>query len=148
MEQSFKEGLILTPTQLLAIREEFYTTSLSIEDLCLKYELEELPGSHRWVKPSSLTPPEQPSEPDEVEDLSPEEQSLKTSLYTQAEAIMRKCNRMLMKVDNPRDLKDIASIHKDIFQAHFGKVQPTKTEAGEDEFGVTLKSLMEKYSDE
>ena len=146
----------LTPTQLLAIREEFYTTSLSIEDLCLKYELEELPGSHRWVKPYSLTPPEQLDEPDEGEDgssidersLSPEEQSLKTSLYTQAEAIMKKCNRMLMKVDNPRDLKDIASIHKDIFQAHFGKVQPAKTEAGEDEFSTTLKSLMEKYSDE
>ena len=138
----------LTPTQLLAIREEFYTTSLSIEDLCLKYELEELPGSHRWVKPSSLIPMEQPSEPDEGEDLSPEEQSLKTSLYTQAEAIMRKCNRMLMKVDNPRDLKDIASIHKDIFQAHFGKVVAPKTESGEDEFSTTLKSLMEKYSDE
>ena len=138
----------LTPTQLLAIREEFYTTSLSIEDLCLKHELEELPGSHRWVKPSSLIPMEQPSEPDEVEDLSPEEQSLKTSLYTQAEAIMKKCNRMLMKVDNPRDLKDIASIHKDIFQAHFGKVVAPKTESGEDEFSTTLKSLMEKYSDE
>lgn len=139
----------LTPTQLLAIREEFYTTSLSIEDLCLKYELEELPGSHRWVKPSSLTPPEKPSEPyEDEEELSPEEQSLKTSLYTQAEAIMKKCNRMLMKVDNPRDLKDIASIHKDIFQAHFGKVVAPKTETGEDEFSVTLKSLMEKYSDE
>ena len=146
----------LTPTQLLAIREEFYTTSLSIEDLCLKYELEELPGSHRWVKPSSLLTTKEPDEPDEGEDsssldersLSPEEQSLKTSLYTQAEAIMKKCNRMLMKVDNPRDLKDIASIHKDIFQAHFGKVVAPKPEGGEDEFSATLKSLMEKYSDE
>lgn len=145
----------MAPTQLLAIREEFYTTKLTIDELCLKYGIDELPGSHRWVKPTELvfSPPEvnESYEEDEAdssgeESLSPEEESLKRNLHTQAENIMKKCNKMLIKVDNPRDLKDIASIHKDIYQAHFGKVVAPKTEAGED-FNSTLKSLMEKYSE-
>lgn len=139
----------MSPTQLLAIREEYYTTPLTIEELCLKYGVEELPGANRWSKPTELvfSPPEvDESYAEEEEELSPEEKSLKSSLHAQAENIMRKCNKMLVKVDNPRDLKDIASIHKDIYQAHFGKVVPPKPEEGED-FASTLKTLMEKYSD-
>lgn len=141
----------MTPTQLLAIREEFYTTPLTIDELCLKYGVDELPGSHRWAKPTELvlSPPpvsEGFEEDSEEEDLSPEERSLKDKLFSQAESIMKKCNKMLMKVDNPRDLKDIAAIHKDIYQAHFGKVVAPKTETGED-FNSTLKELMEKYSE-
>lgn len=140
----------MSPTVLLQIREEFYTTALSIDELCLKYNVEELPGSERWIKPdefSSSPEDSSTSEDEETEKLDPEQAALKKNLITQARVIMRKCNTMLMKVDNARDLKDIATVHKDIYTAHFGRVVAQKVNSEEDEFSTTLKTLMEKYSD-
>lgn len=142
----------MSPTFLLQIREEFYTTPLSIDELCLKYNVEELPGSERWIKPdefSHLESSDEEGESDEAEEekLDPEQAALKKNLISQARTIMRKCNTMLMRVDNARDLKDIATVHKDIYTAHFGKVVAQKASSDEDEFSTTLKTLMEKYSE-
>lgn len=139
----------MSPTVLLSIREEFYTSRLSIDELCLKYNVEELPGSERWIKPDEFSYLEDEAEDDSEpeEKLDPEQAALKKNLIAQAKTIMKKCNTMLMKVDNAKDLRDIATVHKDIYTAHFGRVVAQKAGTEEDEFSTTLKALMEQYSE-
>jgi hypothetical protein len=135
----------MAPTKLLKLREEFYTTPITLEEICLREDitLEDLPGSDKWQKPLELqTANTEPST--DLTDGTDEDLELKEGLRKQAKNILKRVNKMLVSVDNAKDLKELATVHKEVYLAHFGKVTDTPSDDAEG----TWEQLMKKYSDD
>lgn len=130
---------MLLPSELAKLQEEYETSDITINQLCIKYNCthNELVNSHNWSK---RNPAHLPTVIDS-EDTSQYKLTSEQLITSQINLVLNKLNTLVPKAESIKELKEITTILK----AYGDLLQPKEPKS---EINVVIQNMLNSSKDD